>query len=922
MTRIFLDGFALRFPRTGIVNYVYNVAARLNDHPRLDLTLLLKDLDFADQEIAGFAKSVDHRLVCDGLNEKLQRKALPPLWSNPQMPLPLPDTITKITDACDVYHATDLYFHPSRKAAKNIITVYDLTAELFPEYHEPLNILKERLKGQNLASFDHVIAISESTRRDIIEHLNIPEKQVTVLPCGVDSVYERHDFLNRSDLCERINIPDDRRYILSVSTIEPRKNIIGVLESFRVFCTRNPSIKDVVLVLCGPMGWANQSLAAYLESYPFADRVIFPGYVSLDIMPSLYYHAEAFMYLSFYEGFGIPILEAMKSACPVICADNSSLAEVIGECGIRVSAHSPKAACEALEVMLRDHRFADECRKNGLLRAKGMTWERHVEGLLAIYGVSGAASTAKTSAALVHPVTTADQRYRDWVLRREKLEKEELGEIKRHIEVMIERPRFVIYIEGEDNSERSATLASLQKQIYVNFTAVHRKSAVVEAAHDGLFIYLRAGDLLHWRALYECAAAFNSDPTLDFISFDEDVMKEDGTRSEPYFKPDWSPDLLEATNYIGSAACYDLAKAQGILASSAGLYDFVLRFSEKSSQRTHIRRVLMHLPRGSDALISQEQRDQDMGALDARLSRTQRKGRIVQLAAGYACYRAELVRSLSPLVSIVIPTAGRVVEFDGVPRDLIVECVGAIDRLSTYGHYEFVIIDNGDFDRGRLDHVYEHPIRYVHFEDEAFNLSKKLAMGAAKAAGSFLLLMNDDIEVITPNWIERMLDHFAKPHVGLVGAKLMYPDMRIQHAGVVSSKGHFKHVNGHLKREDRGSFFSNIAARNYLGVTGAVTMTRANLFCQLGGYDEAMPIWANDLDYALKVREAGYTVVYDPSIELIHFEKGSLEANSNASHEEILYKRWGHIVKDPYYNAHMMYGDTPIYEFSPNSLNV
>ncbi len=922
MTRLFLDGFALRFPRTGVVNYIYNIASLMNGDPRMDVTVLLGDLNFADNAVGELAKSMDHRLVCDGLSERLARKSLGALWNNPAMPLPLPGIVTKVTDPCDVYHATDLYFQPSAKAKKNIITIYDLTTVLFPEYHEALNIEKDRLKGEQLAKFDHIVAISNSTRNDIVEHFKVPEERISVLPCGVDSVYEAPVFLPRDELTNAVNIPQNMRYILSVSTIEPRKNIIGALEAFRIFATRNPSLKDVGLVLCGPMGWSNQSLQNYLKSYPFSDRVIFSGYVPLDLMPSLYRHAELFIYLSFYEGFGIPILEAMKSGCPVICGNNSSLTEVIGDCGLTVSAHAPKDACDAIEAMLTNAELSSRCREMGALRAKEMTWERHADGLKDIYGVGPAEYASKSKAVPQGVGAPDDARYQEWVVRQNRTDQAERAEIERHISAMIARPHLTIYVDGEDGAARDATLTSLDRQVYSAFSVADAKAVTEKADDPGLFVYLRAGDQLHWRALYECASAYNADPTLEVITFDEDVMAADGTRSSPYFKPEWSPDLLEATNYIGSAACYALPPAQQIFPTSSNLYDFVLRFMEADRSTKHVRRVLLHRSASTDAPIAAAQAEGEMAALAGRLARTRRNGCVAPAANGYGCYHVALAREREPLVSIVIPTAGRVVDFDGMPHDMIVSCVGAIDRRTTYSNYEYVIVDNGDFDRNRLDHIYARPIRYVTFEDEIFNLSKKLALGAAKAAGPFLILLNDDIEVITPNWIERMLDHFAKPHVGLVGAKLLYPDMRIQHAGVVSSMGHFKHVNGHLKRDDPGRFFSNLVPRNYLGVTGAVTMTRADLFCELGGYDEAMPIWANDLDYALKMRKRNRTVVYDPSIELIHFEKGSLQENSNASHEELLYKRWGYLTKDPYYNAHMMLNDYPEYRFSPAMMDI
>ena len=185
------------------------------------------------------------------------------------------------------------------------------------------------------------------------------------------------------------------------------------------------------------------------------------------------------------------------------------------------------------------------------------------------------------------------------------------------------------------------------------------------------------------------------------------------------------------------------------------------------------------------------------------------------------------------------------------------------------------MVDNGDFDRRRIAHIDSVPLKFATFSEPEFNIARKLNIGAAIARGPILLLMNDDIEPLAPNWIERLLEHFEKPHVGVVGAKLLYSDLKVQHAGVAVNACNPDHVRRGAQRTDQGYFFSTCGVRNYCAVTGAVMMTRAALYREVGGYTESLAISFNDVDYCLKVAERGYTVVYAPKAEIVHFESKS-----------------------------------------------
>jgi GT2 family glycosyltransferase len=229
-----------------------------------------------------------------------------------------------------------------------------------------------------------------------------------------------------------------------------------------------------------------------------------------------------------------------------------------------------------------------------------------------------------------------------------------------------------------------------------------------------------------------------------------------------------------------------------------------------------------------------------------------------------------------------------------------------------------VIIDNGDFDRSRLAHAGLSRFKFGSFLEPDFNVAKKINLGATLASGSMYLLLNDDIEPLVDNWIERMLEHFEKPHVGVVGAKLVYPDHTTQHVGVVLNANNADHVRRSVPRDDPGYFFSTCGVRNFHAVTGAVMMTPAARFREVGGYTEALAISFNDVDYCLKLGERGYMAVYAPKAELIHYESQSREARLDWSEYAYFHRRWAILTKDAFYNEDCLTVAPPTFEVRYN----
>jgi GT2 family glycosyltransferase len=500
----------------------------------------------------------------------------------------------------------------------------------------------------------------------------------------------------------------------------------------------------------------------------------------------------------------------------------------------------------------------------------------------------------------------------------------EQPEILRHVEVMLHKPTFVVVIEGSDRQARERTMAAFERQLYPYWRAsdLSGSASIAEAAklQEGeYFLWLRAGDLLHERALYMFASALNMDPATDLVYADEDQLLDGCTRSTPFYKPDWSPDYLESFNYIGPAACFGGSLASECLAGTSGYYDFVLRFTERTDRIAHLRSVLCHRERGATETRTESEAASDIEALNGRLRRTGRIGTIAPSAAALGCYDAKLTLSSKPLVSLVIPTAGKTVEIDGRRVDLIINCLDTITERSTYRNLELVIVDNGDLGDARVEALRKRGCKMITFGEQRFNVAKKLNLGASIATGEILLLLNDDIEPLNPDWVERLLEQLEKPHVGVVGAKLLYSNGKTQHVGAVLNSGNPDHVRRLRPRDDLGYFFSTCGTRNFSAVTGASMMTRTEIYRRVGGYNEALAVSFNDVDYCLRVRECGYTVVYAPQAELVHFESQSHEAKLDNFELEYFHRRWAEMVTiDPFYNEENLTVASPTFEVEHN----
>jgi GT2 family glycosyltransferase len=426
----------------------------------------------------------------------------------------------------------------------------------------------------------------------------------------------------------------------------------------------------------------------------------------------------------------------------------------------------------------------------------------------------------------------------------------------------------------------------------------------------GEFIaFIEAGDALAPDALFELVNRLQQDPAADLVYSDEDAMTADGRRENPLFKPEWSPDLLLSMNYVACAGLLrkSLVDEVGGFATELGpgqLYDLVLRLTEKTSRIAHVPKVLYHR-RTRPATLAASQRlamHEESCALAAALARRRRRGHVTTMSTqqGPRCYATRFELREAPLVSIIIPTRNN--------RKLLQNAIESISRHTGYKRYEILVVDNGSTEPGAVEYLASPPAgcQVLRWNDQ-FNYSAINNMAVRHAQGEQLLFLNDDVEVISPDWLTAMLEHAERPEVGAVGARLLYQDGRIQHAGVVvginqGAANAFRRRSGDAASPRLAELVREVSA-----VTGACMMVRRQVFDQVGGFDETLPVIFNDVDLCLRIRDSGYVVLYTPHAQLYHYEGSTRGRRDPQRDREVFQERWAHLLArtDPYYNANL-----------------
>jgi GT2 family glycosyltransferase len=423
-------------------------------------------------------------------------------------------------------------------------------------------------------------------------------------------------------------------------------------------------------------------------------------------------------------------------------------------------------------------------------------------------------------------------------------------------------------------------------------------------------------------ACLEVVKALNDHPDTDLLYSDQDKLDELGERVEPFFKPDWSPDLLMSLNYISHFSVVRRSMIEKVGGFREGFegnhdYDLFLRVTEVTNNIWHIPRILYsqrQLPH-SDVLTRESLRVTAMSALREALARRGLKG---DVSGGFGCsYRVRYSIENAPLVSIIIPTRNRV--------DLLQRCITSLESKTHYANYEIIIVDNNSEDKRALTYLGSLRHEIIRFEGE-FNFSRINNLAAARAKGDHLLFLNNDTEVLDGHWLEAMIEHSQRPEVGVVGTLLLYPQHKsmdkatIQHAGVIVGPGGLaSHAFTHYPAGDFGYFGLHRLVRNCSAVTGACLMIKRKLFNEVDGFDEKFRVDFGDVDLCLRVLENGYRIIYTPYAAVWHHESATRRGLHPDSDVRLMINRWkDFLIKgDPYYNNNFTLLRTD-YSISPN----
>ncbi|HUD08311.1 MAG TPA: glycosyltransferase [Candidatus Saccharimonadales bacterium] len=473
-----------------------------------------------------------------------------------------------------------------------------------------------------------------------------------------------------------------------------------------------------------------------------------------------------------------------------------------------------------------------------------------------------------------------------------------------------------------DARQRIASLTKRDKRI--TYVSIRDNQGIVMNTNEGLkkatgeyVTFLDHDDVFSLYALNEVAKVISEDPTVDLLYSDEDKLSDDGReRLIPFFKPDWSPELLLGVNYINHLLVVRrtmIDKVGGMRTGFDGAQDFdlLLRLTENTNNIKHIPKILYHwrLAEGSTAKTVKEKNYADRAGQRALKDAVKRRGilaDVIEIPNRPTNYRLRFrLPEHQPKVSIIIP-------FKDKP-DLLRQCVGSILAKTSYKNYEIILISNNSVEQEThlyLDQLRQEKHCKIYTWDHPFNYSKINNFGRTQANGTFLVLLNNDTEIITDSWLEELIGVASQPATGAVGSLLYYPNKTIQHAGVILG---MKTMAGHVFRRRQPNDWTDFGLpswpRNYLAVTGACLAIKTSKYDEAGGLDEVFTVAGSDVALGISLFKKGYRNVYWPFVELIHYESASVGTYNNGiqlDYDHSLdyyrpYLNW----HDPYFNSNL-----------------
>jgi Predicted glycosyltransferases len=491
-------------------------------------------------------------------------------------------------------------------------------------------------------------------------------------------------------------------------------------------------------------------------------------------------------------------------------------------------------------------------------------------------------------------------------------------------------PKFSIVVPCNQTSEHHLKefMTSIEHQTYSNWEVLQADGSGIEKTNEAIkratgdfLVFAKGSDLLSAAALFECVKALNEKPQTEIIYTDEDkVTMDSGTYFQPHFKPDFSIDFLRSMNYISHMLVVkkQLADEIGELNPAfdgAEEYDFILRCIENSEHIYHIPKVLYHSRADKDSDMKDLEREMYVSeaakkAIEAHYKRVEMQVEVVQ-GDCFGKYRTKYVIAKEPLISIIIPNKDHIEDLK--------KCIASIERVDTYQNYEYIIVENNSTKESTFAYYKEleatnKKVTVVYYKDD-FNYSLINNFGVQYAKGEYVLLLNNDTEIINKDCLSELVGYCMRGDVGVVGARLYYEDDTIQHAGTIIG---FGGVAGHayvgFERSQNREFSRIICAQNYSAVTAACLMVKKSIYEAVGGLTPEFKVAFNDVDFCLKVREYGKLVVYNPYAELYHYESKSRgmedtpEKVKRFNNEIELFRgKWEKILQDgdPYYNSNL-----------------
>lgn len=429
-------------------------------------------------------------------------------------------------------------------------------------------------------------------------------------------------------------------------------------------------------------------------------------------------------------------------------------------------------------------------------------------------------------------------------------------------------------------------------------------------------------DLLPLFSLYEIVKCINENPDVEFIYTDEDKFEKlGGKRYDPYFKSDFAPDTLRANNFICHFSVFKkelMDKLGGFRSEYDGAqdYDILLRMSEETNKIVHIPKILYHWrvhalsTAKAGGTAKPYAYEAGIKAIQDHINRLGLKGTVEQ-GNTLGTYKINYEVIGNPKVSIIIPNKDYI--------NTLKVCLNSLKKLTTYENYEIIVVENNSEESETFDYYKKidgkDKIKVVYFPEKEFNYSKIINFGVKNSTGDYIIQLNNDTELMTPNWIQEMLGFAQREDVGAVGVELFYPDNTIQHAGIIIGIGGVAgHVFKNLPKGIHGYFSKDAMIQNLSAVTAACIMTPKSIYYDVDCMDEKFKVAFNDVDFCLKIREKGKLIVYNPFIQFKHYESKSRgfedtpEKKARFQTEiDRFHDKWQSVLDkgDPYYNINL-----------------